>query len=262
MNIPLDILFEKMDIFLLVFVRMSGLFVIAPIFGRRNIPSYFKIGFSFLLAMIVMNTISVSDLEEYNSIYKFFVLLLKEFMVGITLGYVSYLIFTAIYMAGEFIDMRIGFGMVNVLDPISNIQLPITANFYFILTMLIFFILNGHHSLIRGLYESYSWVPIGQAVFGNELLSDVIRLFGSIFLLGFKIAAPITAAILITDVALGVISKAVPQLNVFVIGMPLKIALGIIILILTIGIFNGVAGVMIDGMNTEIFKFLEDLSVK
>lgn len=252
-------LLNGFDAFLLVFVRMTGLFVIAPIFGRRNIPTYFKIGFSFLLAVILVNTISIPELQYYENIYAFALLVFKEFIVGLTLGYVSYLVFTAIYMAGQIIDMQVGFGMVNVLDPVSNIQVPITSNFYFILSMLVFLAFNGHHALIKALFESYNLVPVGTAAFNNNLMNDIIRAFGNIFLIGFKISAPIVAAILISDIALGVISKSVPQLNFFVIGMPLKIALGMVVMILTIPMFISVVDVLINGMNHEMFNFIKDL---
>jgi len=262
LELPLGIVLKGIDAFLLVFVRMTGLFVISPIFGRRNMPAYLKIGFSFLLALITVNMISVPDLEYYNSIYHYALLIFKEFMVGVTLGYISYMVFSAIYMAGELIDMQIGFGVVNVLDPMSNIQVPITSNFYFIMSMLVFLAVNGHHTLIKALFESYKYVPLGGAVFNDNLMEDIIRIFGNIFVIGFKIAAPITAAILITDVALGVVSKTVPQLNVFVVGMPLKIFLGIAVMMITIPMFIMLLETLFDSMDSETLNFLKDMGQK
>lgn len=262
MEILLGAVMKAIDVFLLVFVRMTGLFVIAPIFSRRNIPTALKIGFSFLLALILMNTIEVTDLDNYTNLYQYALLIIKEFIVGITIGYVAYLVFIAIYMAGQVIDMQIGFGMVNVIDPMSNIQIPVTSNFYFILSMLLFLLANGHHLLVRALFESYQYIPIGGAVFNNDLMNDVIRAFGNIFFIGFKISAPIVAAILITDVALGVISRTVPQLNVFVVGMPLKILLGIAVMILTIPLFINIVDVLINGMGSEMLNFIKDMGLK
>ncbi|MFZ5987425.1 MAG: flagellar biosynthetic protein FliR [Bacillota bacterium] len=261
MFIPEGILLNGIEVFLLIFVRMTGLFVIAPIFGRRNIPVYMKIGFSLMLALILVNTIKVQELD-FGSIYEYFVLVLKEFVVGITIGYVSYLIFTAIYIAGQLIDMQVGFGVVNVIDPLSNIQVPVTSTFYFIFCMLVFLICNGHHILIRALFYSYNYIPMGGAVFGNDLLNDIVRVFGNIFLLSFKISAPILAAILISDVALGIISKTVPQLNVFVVGMPLKIILGLAVMVLTLPMFISLIETLIKGMDSEMYTFLKDMGPK
>ena len=255
----LEILYRGMDAFLLVFVRMTGLFVISPIFGRRNVPAYLKIGFSFFLALILVNVIALPELDYYNNIYQFALLIFKEFVVGTAIGFVTYLAFSAIYVAGQLIDMQIGFGMVNILDPLSNIQIPVTANFYFILSMLAFLAVRGHHAVIKALFASYKMVPLGGALFNDNLTEDVMRIFGNMFIIGFKIAAPVTAAILIADVAMGVMSKTIPQLNVFVVGMPAKIFLGIAALMITIPMFILLLGKVFDWMNYEVFKFLRDM---
>jgi len=255
------ILVQGIEVFLLIFIRMTGLFVIAPIFSRTNIPRYVKIGFSFMLALILVNTISNQNINISN-IYEFAALVFREFIVGITLGYVSYAIFTAIYVAGELIDMQMGFGVVNVIDPISNIQVSISSTFYFILCMLIFLLCKGHYVLIRALFRSYEYIPLGQAVFNTGLQDRIVEVFGGVFLIAFKIAAPILAAILITDVALGVISKTVPQLNVFVVGMPLKIFLGLSVLVLTMPLFISIVETLIRGMDSEMLNFLKSMGSK
>ncbi|MDP4093813.1 MAG: flagellar biosynthetic protein FliR [Bacillota bacterium] len=259
MEIPLGIVFNGIDAFLLIFVRMTGLFVIAPIFGRRNIPAYLKVGFALLSSIILVNTISLPKLN-YTNFYEYGFLVAKEFVVGIVLGYVAYLMFTAIFLAGQIIDTQVGFGMVNVMDPMSNIQVSISSNFYFIISMLMFLGLNGHLMLIRGLFDSYKLIPLGSAIFSDKLMNDIIAVFGSTFALGFKIAAPIITAILITDISLGVISRALPQMNVFVVGMPLKIFLGILIMLITIPMFISVLDLIINGMHSDLMNFIKDLA--
>lgn len=258
MDFPLEIL-NKIDIFLLVFIRVTGIFVVSPIFGRKNLPTYLKIGFAFMLALIMVNFINVSEIDYSNSIYGYILLVFKEFIVGLSIGFISYVMFSAIYLAGQLIDMQIGFGMVNVLDPVSNIQIPITSNFYFIISMLVFLAVNGHLSIIKAVYESYNYVKIGGASLNENLVEDIIRVFGSMFVTGFKIAAPITAAILISDVALGVLAKTVPQLNVFVVGMPLKIFVGLIVIMTTMPMFIMLLEALFNDMNSEMFNLLEHL---
>ncbi len=262
MQIPTGILTNGIDVFLLVFVRMTGLFVISPIFGRRNIPVYLKIGVSFLTALILINTIKIDKLDYYDNIYQYTFLVFKEFIVGIILGYVSYLIFTAVYIAGQLIDMQIGFGMVNVIDPVSNIQIPITSNFYFIVSILVLLALNGHHIIIRALFESYKYISIGGETFNVSLMNDIVRIFGEVFLLGFKISAPVVAAMLITDIALGVISKSIPQLNVFMVGMPAKIILGILVMVLTMPIFISLIEALVNGMDSQMYQIIKDMVLK
>lgn len=259
MFIPMGAILNSIDIFLLVLTRMSGLFIVAPIFGRRNLPVYFKVGLAFFMAVLLVNTQKVEVTLSYNNLWQFSGLVIREMLVGIIIGYVSYLIFSAIYVAGQLIDMQIGFGVVNVLDPISNIQVPITANFYYILCMLFFLIGNGHHILIRALFESFNIVPLGTAVFSNVLMGDILGVFGNIFSIGFRIAAPVVATILVTDLALGIMSRAVPQLNVFVVGMPLKIIIGLLVMILTVPSFVSIIENLTSDTGKEMMKFLYDL---
>lgn len=251
--------------FFLIFIRMTGFFVTAPVFGRRDVPSLAKIGFSLLMAIIVYNAVSSANANNVmlggygENIYGYSLLVIKEMIVGLTLGFVSFAMFTGIYMAGQLIDMQIGFGIVNVLDPVSNIQVPITSNFYFILAMMTFLAFNGHYSLIKTLFDSYTYIPLGNLEFNENLLEIIIRLFGSVFILGFKIAAPITAAILITDIALGVISRAIPQFNVFIVGMPLKLAIGSAVLMLSIPMFIKILSELFNDINTEMINIIKGM---
>jgi len=258
-QIPLGMLLNNVELFLLIFVRMTGLFVTAPIFGRKNIPVYFKIGFAFTSAILMANVIKVDHIIATDSFLLYSLYIIKEFFVGVVIGYVAYIIFTSIYIAGQIIDMQIGFGMVNVFDPISNIQVPVTANLYFILAMIIFLVTNGHHVLIKALFKSFDLVPLGSAGIAPKMMDDLIGVFGQIFTIGFKIAAPVVAAVLITDVVLGIISKTIPQMNVFVLGMPLKIFIGVIIVMITIPAFIYIVVMLTDSMNIELFKFIKDM---
>lgn len=251
-----------LETMILILMRMTGLFVIAPIFGRRNIPTYYKIGFSFILALVLVNIVDFPKKGYGDNLIQYGLLAGKEFLVGITIGYVAYLVFTGIYLAGQLVDMQVGFGMVNVIDPVSNIQVPVTSNIYFMISMLVFLSLNGHHYLIMSLLESYKFVPVDAAQFGKGLMGDIINVFSSIFVLGFKIAAPVIAAILVTDIALGVISRSVPQLNVFVVGMPLKIVMGIAVVIITIPVFVAICGTLQENMVAEMTRFLKDMAGK
>lgn len=260
MTLPLNFLLNMWDLFLLIFVRITGLFVVAPVFGRKNLPVYYKIGFSFILAIVLSYNVSAPSLSSYASIPAYILLLAKEFIVGLTLGYISYLILTSIYLAGQMIDLHIGFGMVNVFDPESNIQIPVTANFYFIMTMLIFLAIDGHYLLIYTLADSFTILPIGSELVNERTMLDfMLTLFGSVFAIGFKIAAPVIAAVLIADIALGVIAKAVPQVNVFIVGLPLKILLGLGVILITLVAFRSIVHVLMGGMEEELLYFLKIL---
>ncbi len=259
MQIPFNMFLNNIELFLLIFVRMTGLFVTAPIFGRRNIPVYFKIGFAFTTALLMANVVPVGQVLDTGNFMIYALYIIKEFVVGVVIGFVAYAVFTSIYIAGQIIDMQIGFGMVNVLDPLSNIQVPVTANLYYMTAMIIFLVTNGHHMLIKALYQSFSIVPLGSAVIGPGMVDNIVIVFKNMFSVGFKIAAPIVAAVIITDVVLGIISKTIPQMNVFVLGMPLKVFLGLIIVLLTIPAFIYIVTMLTEDMSVEIFRFIRSM---
>lgn len=258
MTLPLAPLLDIWNIFLLVLVRVTGIFFLSPIFGRRNVPTYYKIGFCFIVTLLMANAIPVPDLSRYQTLTSYVILIGKELLVGLMLGFISYLLFSSIYVAGQLIDMRMGFGMVNVFDPISNVQIPVTADFYIIFATLFMLVTDSHHILISAVFESFEILPIGEAYFNGDILKQVVEMFTTIFIIGFKIAAPITVAILITDMALGIISRAMPQMNVFMLGMPVKIILGCVIILITIGAFKGIVYVIMDGTYREIYVFLRN----
>lgn len=256
MNIPMDALFNVWDVFVLVLIRMSGMFLLSPIFGQRSVPGPFKIGLALILSMIVAPGVTMPEASRFPTLAAFIATAAMELLVGLALGFISYMIFSAIYVAGQLIDMRIGFGMVNVFDPVSNVQVPITANFYVILATLFIFATNTHHLFLLAITDSYQMLPVGGFFLTGDLLDRTIRLFTVLFSLGFRIAAPVTVAILVTDMALGIISKSVPQMNVFMLGMPVKLILGMFILYLTIASFRGMVGLLSEGMLREMKEFL------
>ncbi len=253
------ILVDKFLILLLVFVRMSSLFVITPVFGRREMPSYLKIGLAFFCSYIIVPLLG--DVQvEYTNLLSFAVIAAKEFLVGIIIGYVSFLVFSALYIAGQIIDMEIGFGMVNVLDPTMNTQVPITGNFIYILTTVLFLSMDGHHILLSALFKSYSVLPINGFAFTEAMVNNMTTIFTDVFLIGFKISIPILAAALLSEVALGILSKTVPQMNVFVVGIPLKIGIGLLTLYVMIPIFVQIMTVTFDRMYGYIYLIIRSMA--
>lgn len=252
----------KMEAFILILIRISSLFIVSPLFGRRNLPTIFKIGFSFMVALLLINATVIPASLNLFGLYEFTIAAMKEFIIGIILGYISFLIFSAIYLAGQLIDTQIGFGIVSVIDPASNIQVPITANFYYTLAMVIFLTMNGHHMLIEALVKSYNILPMGTTIISDSMLPHIVRLMGEMFIIGFKISAPVISALLICDVALGIMSRTMPQMQIFFVGMPLKILLGLVVIMITIPTFLMVLGFMIDSINTETTTFMQEMVPK
>lgn len=258
MNDIYTVLVDKFIVFLLVLVRMSALFVITPIFGRKSLPNYLKIGLAFFCTFALVPLLGDINIEFIN-IYYYTGIIVKEFLVGIVIGYVSFMFFSSLYLAGQIIDMQIGFGMVNILDPINGIQVPLLGNFMYTFVTLYFLLINGHHILLSALFKSYSLVPINGAVFDNFMVSNIIKMFIEAFALGFKISTPILAAALLAEVSLGILAKTVPQMNVFVVGMPVKIGLGLLTFMVVFPLLFGFMDVTFDKMYSYIYLIIKNM---
>lgn len=233
--------------------------MITPVFGRKSVPNYLKIGLAFFCTVILLPLVSDVNIE-YTNIIAFTGIVVKEFLIGIVLGYVSFLVFSALYLAGQIIDMQIGFGMVNVLDPMTETQVPLIGNFIYILSTLYFLMLDGHHVLLKTLIKSYTLIPINNAVFNDYMVNNILKIFYETFAMGAKISIPILAATLLAEVSLGILAKTVPQMNVFVIGMPLKVGIGLFTIIIVMPVFLNMMGVTFDKMFEYMYLIIRNIS--
>ncbi|HSH35674.1 flagellar biosynthetic protein FliR, partial [Schnuerera sp.] len=237
MGVVFDLLLDKFETFLLVLVRTSGIFIVSPFFSSQNVPNSLKAGFSFILSILLTLSLDISLVILETT---FVVLVVKELMVGLIIGFISYAFFSTFYVMGQIIDMKIGFGMVNVIDPQHRVQIPVMGNFYYILAFLLLLSINGHHSIINGLMDSYEFIPIGGFAFNIEIGFFLTDILSQSFITGFKLSAPIVGTIFLTDLLLGILARTIPQMNVFVVGLPLKILIGLIIIGVSIPIFYSI----------------------
>lgn len=254
MDVIMELIFNKYQLFLLVMIRTSGIFIFSPFFSSQNIPNTMKIGLSFSVSLLITSALSIS-LDLSNEI--FLLLIIKELMVGIIIGFISYAFFSAFYVMGQIVDMKIGFGMANVIDPQNKIQVPLMGNFYYILSFLLLMSINGHHSIISALIDSYNFIPIGRFTYTGDTINLLVHSLSKSFEIGFKLSTPIVAIIFLTDVVLGIISKTIPQMNVFVVGMPLKVLIGLLIILISMPIFFTAIGGIFDLIINDIYRFIK-----
>ena len=254
-----SIIMDKFTLFLLILVRMSSLFVITPVFGGRNVPSYFKVGLAFFCSVILVTLLKDVTIE-FTNIFSYASIILKELVIGIILGFVSYMVFSALYLAGQIIDTQIGFGMVSVLDPLQRTQVPLVGNFLYIITLIFFLTMNGHHVLLTALFKSYNVLPINSFTFNDVLFNNMLNIFYETFMIGFKISIPIIAASLLAEIALGILTKTVPQMNVFVIGMPLKVGVGLVVLFSMIPMFLTTMDMTFNKMYDYIYIIIKSMA--
>lgn len=241
--------FGRLTVALLVFLRVSALVMTSPLFGRKNLPNRIKIGFCAAISFLFfMELIPADQNIVLDNILVLALLCVKELMFGVLLGYVSYLFVNMTFTAGQLIDMQMGFGMVSVLDVNSNISVPITGNLFNLAILISFFAVNGHLKLIDILHRTFEVMPIGDVTISTNIAVIGVEVFSTAFLLAVNVAFPVIAAGIITELALGVIIRTVPQINVFSIGFPIKILMGFGMMLLMSSIFVTFTSTIFDKM--------------
>ena len=244
------------DYFILLLFRVGGLVVTSPIFGRVNIPNIAKIGLvvavSYLLFTIFPQTVAI----QYSTLLGFLLLCAGELLLGMALAYVTNIFFSlTAFTAGQLIDMQIGFGIVNVYDAQNNTQVPMMGNVLNIMLLMMFFAINGHTRLIEMIYLTVERMPIGTLVISPVIGLTALELFTRSFLLGVMMALPIIASGLTLEIAFGMMMRAVPQIHMFVVGIPMKMLVGIIVFTVTLPFFVGYS----ERVFSELFTGVEKM---
>ncbi len=231
--------FDQNDVilFVLIFARITTAFILFPIFGSNSIPSYGKIGACLFLTVLVFPLLENYQLDLFPSTSIIILSIAQEVLVGVIMGFVTVFLFASIEMAGQILSMQIGFGIVQVYSPESQGQVSIISQYKYLFAAMVFFILDGHLFLIEGLAKSFQTVPPLTAHFSKTLYTFNMQMASELFVASVKIGAPIIVALLLTSVALGLMARAVPQMNVFFVGMPLKISIGLLALAFSMPIF-------------------------
>lgn len=221
--------------FVLIFVRMTAFLVSLPLFSYNTIPAVYKIGLAFFLSMVMLPVIDTAALELDNM---YFLLLLKEAAVGLLIGLVAYIVLSAVQIAGGFIDFQMGFAIANIIDPQTGAQGPLIGQYFYITALLFLLSVDGHHLLIDGMYYSYEIIPPdGLIEVGDPFAVFILKTFNQMFIIAFQVSIPIVGCLFLVDIALGLIARTVPQLNVFVVGLPLKIGVSFLVLSFFIALY-------------------------
>ncbi len=225
-----------LPIFLLIFARLLAFFMVVPLFSYRTIPIPLRIGFSFFLALILFQTL---DTTSFTLDHTYFFLVAKEVLVGLCIGLIAFIIVSALQVAGGFVDFQMGFAIANVVDPQTGAQSPLTGQYFYMIALLFLLVVDGHHLLIDGIMNSYQFIPIEAYIpFQDGSIADfIIQVFNHMFIIAFQMAIPIVGTLFLVDIALGIIARTVPQVNVFVVGLPLKISVSFIAIFIFLSLY-------------------------
>ncbi|MCL2002675.1 MAG: flagellar biosynthetic protein FliR [Oscillospiraceae bacterium] len=236
--------------YLLIVTRLSVLFVFSPLLARRDIPGLVKIGLSLLLAAIVVNFAPPPQDYPYNNLYALAFAVIAELSVGLVIGFITSLFFNLIYTAGHIIDLQIGFSMAQMYDVSVGGQVAVTSGFLNFILIVSFVTSGAFTTLIATMTRTFQFIPVGMGVLRPEAVGLITDVFVRTFAMAIQAAMPLLASALLLEVALGVIVRTAPQMNVFVVGIPLKVFLGLIVLALMLPIFTtftrSIFGVMFD----------------
>ncbi len=258
-NIPLP----QIQAILLIFVRVASILMAAPLFESKNIPLFFKAALSFSIALILLPIIEpiikINGSLFDGDIIVFVIGMTGEIIIGVIIGFSVKLIFAGFQLAGSLIGVQMGLGMANVMDPVTSSQVPLMGHFNYLLAMLIFLAINAHHWFLRAIVESFRLIPPFNFHFSNSLFEHLIELSSNMFVVAIKTGAPVIAALLLASVALGLIARTVPQMNVFFVAMPIKIILGLFVFCVSIPLLSSYFKQIFLNLGDTIFILLKSM---
>jgi len=258
--ISLNISLPQLQMFFLVFLRIGAVLMAMPVFESRSIPHVFKLALAFASSVILIPILNLSPLPVSTSLIGLGVGAAGEIMLGLVIGFSVKIIFAGIQLAGQLAGFQMGMALANVMDPGSSEQVPLLAQFNNLVALLVFLTINAHYWFIKALTQSFRMVPPLNFQFNGSLMEHLIQLSGNIFVTAIQVGAPVIATMLVTTVAFGLVARTVPQMNVFIVAMPLKIGVGLLFLGFSLPYFAAFLKKIFNGLGQHILIMLKTMS--
>ena len=248
------------EYFLMILVRVATFVYIAPFFGMANTPNRVKVGFSACVAIILYQVIQPKEALVYSGVIEFAIIVLKEGITGLLIGFAANVCNSIILLAGNLIDMNIGFSMAQEYNPQMKTQASVTGNLYSYLVLLLLVITNMHHYILRALLDTFQIIPINGAVFDwSHLMTSMTTYMTDLMVIGFRIVLPVFACSMILSCILGIMAKVAPQMNMFAVGMQIKVLIGLGIMFLTIVLLPDISSFIFTEMKRMIVSMIEGM---
>lgn len=231
---------SQMDLYraMLLMFRTGAFLLTVPIFGHTSIPTILKIWFIVILSVILFPSSTLAVAHLPSNIVELTLVIISELGVGFLMGFAVVVLFSAVQFAGHIIGIQMGLAVASVIDPMNAGQLTVIGEFYYLFSILIFLLINGHHYVLDALIRSIESIPLGGAVFSPEFSGFLVNMTASMFVLGIKLSAPVVITLLIVNAVLGILSRTVPQMNIFIVGFPLSIAVGLAMIAISLPVFK------------------------
>jgi flagellar biosynthetic protein FliR len=248
----------QIQLFILVFARVATMIAMLPVFGSEDIPLAAKAALSFYLAMAVFPVaLSAYSGPQSLTVASFIFALTKEVFIGIVIGFASSFLFIMVQFAGFLIDRQMGLEMIQVIDPTTQEEITFTGQFQTIIFTIVFLVTNAHYFLILAIIKSFDIIPLlGVSVPADRIASYLTGMTASVFEIAIRLSAPVFVVLFISTITLGVIARTVPQINVFFVGLPMKITVGILTMAIALPVLVNIFRTMVDNMVQDIWKLL------
>ncbi len=248
----------KLEQFLLIMTRITSFIFISPVFGMSNVPARVKVGLGVMVSFLLYGVLDY-QIPEYTSLIDYAGLVVLECIAGLILGFGAYICTTIILFAGSVIDMEIGLSMATQFDPMSKTQASVLGSLYQYMILILMIISDMHLYLLKTLADSYQLIPIGKLVFGSSMYSTVVGFLAQYIILGFRIALPVFAAMLLVNIIMGVLAKAAPQMSMFAVGIQIKLFVGLAVVYITATLLPDMADIVFGQIRLMLTELLRGM---
>ena len=212
--------------FLIVLLRVSGIMLMAPLFSSQSIPVYIRIAFSLVISLVLAPSMPLKMVPPGMELGDVAGLFLGEILFGVLLGFAAACVFGGLQFAGQVISFQLGFSLINIIDPQTEVESSVFSFLQNYIGLLFFLLINGHHWFLLAIHQSFTLLPVGGGQLHAPLIESLVRLSAELLVIGVRIAGPVIAVSVITDVVMGVLGRAAPQINIIIVGMPVKTLVG------------------------------------
>jgi flagellar biosynthetic protein FliR len=258
--VSLNISLPQLQLFLFVFLRVGAILMSIPIFDSRAIPFFFKMALTFAIGIVLFPLLKLDEVPVASDLFALGIGAAGEIFLGLAIGFSAKLLFAGIQLAGQLAGYQMGLAIANVMDPATSEQVPLLAQFYNLIGLLVFLSINAHYWFIKALTESYRLIPPLNVKFGSSFMEQLIQLSGNMFVIALQVGAPVIAAMLLTSVAFGLVARTVPQMNVFIVAMPLKIGVGLLFIGFGLPYFTAFLENIFGDLGQDIILMLKAMS--
>lgn len=248
----------EFEFFLLVFVRVASFVVVAPFFNMNNTPRRIKIAFAFFFSVLIYETTMPHQTMVYDTVLEYAVIVAREVFTGLLIGLSVNICTYIITFAGRMIDMEIGLAMASEYDPLTRESVSISGMLYQYLVLLLLVVSGLHQYLVKAFVETYTLIPVNGAILhGDKFLNAIVSFMSDYINIGFRICLPVFCVLMIANVILGIMAKVAPQMNMFAVGIQIKLLLGLGVMFLTVGMMPYVSDMIFTEMKTMMVTFVE-----